>query len=339
MDSSVDDESKTTLKVYNYNVKFDFHWEISSFSNHFKDNVSHSLKSPYIEFDDAEILDEKIQVSLKSNDDSDFLSMYLDIEVYQKVKATVKFRLLNTAGDVFRRGNLSVIYSDDLNSWGWNKLIKKSQILNNKTIKLHHDTLVIDFSVIIHPLHSSSSEEYNPVVELANDFDTFFEKNELCDVTIAIKDRQLRAHKSILAARSSVFFALFSSDMIENKENKIEITDVSYDVMKEVLRFLYSGEVKNLNKFKKQLLAAADKYDIEGLKAICERDFQKNINIDNCCEVLKVVQLYNCPNLRSDVVQFIADNLGIAKSEDFIKITDKDPQILRDVMTLLDDDN
>jgi hypothetical protein len=39
----------------------------------------------------------------------------------------------------------------------------------------------------------------------------------------------------------------------------VEITDVDHDVMREMLRFIYTGRAPNLDKMADELLAAADK--------------------------------------------------------------------------------
>ena len=47
--------------------------------------------------------------------------------------------------------------------------------------------------------------------------------------------------------------------MEERKQNRVEITDVDHEVMREMLRFIYTGKAPNLEKMADDLLAAADK--------------------------------------------------------------------------------
>lgn len=42
-------------------------------------------------------------------------------------------------------------------------------------------------------------------------------------------------------------------------QNRVEITDVDQNVMSEMLRFIYTDKVVNLDKMADELLAAADK--------------------------------------------------------------------------------
>lgn len=60
-------------------------------------------------------------------------------------------------------------------------------------------------------------------------------------------------------ARSDVFAAMFEHEMEERKLNRVAITDVDHEVLKEMLRFIYTGKAPNLDKMADDLLAAADK--------------------------------------------------------------------------------
>lgn len=63
----------------------------------------------------------------------------------------------------------------------------------------------------------------------------------------------------IIIARSPVFAAMFEHEMEERKQNRVAISDVDHDVLKEMLRFIYTGKAPNLEKMADDLLAAADK--------------------------------------------------------------------------------
>jgi len=52
---------------------------------------------------------------------------------------------------------------------------------------------------------------------------------------------------------------MFESQMLEGISNKVQIEDVDPDVMKEVLRFIYTGKSNSIDKMADLLLAAADK--------------------------------------------------------------------------------
>ncbi len=81
------------------------------------------------------------------------------------------------------------------------------------------------------------------------------------DVTLkTMSDGQLfPAHKLILKMRSPVFAAMFSNDFVENqKENPIEIFEVSGPVMKAMLAYVYCKPFNNWETMAGELAVAAD---------------------------------------------------------------------------------
>lgn len=54
---------------------------------------------------------------------------------------------------------------------------------------------------------------------------------------------------------------MFEHEMEERKHNRVDITDVDHEVLREMLRFIYTGKASNLEKMADDLLAAADKVE------------------------------------------------------------------------------
>ena len=52
---------------------------------------------------------------------------------------------------------------------------------------------------------------------------------------------------------------MFESQMLEGLSNRVVIEDVDSDVMREVLRFIYTGKANSIDKMADLMLAAADK--------------------------------------------------------------------------------
>uniref|UniRef100_A0AC35FHV6 BTB domain-containing protein n=1 Tax=Panagrolaimus sp. PS1159 TaxID=55785 RepID=A0AC35FHV6_9BILA len=62
--------------------------------------------------------------------------------------------------------------------------------------------------------------------------DILWENNEDKDITIIAEKQELKIHKWILCAKSPVFKAELNSGMKEARENRIEITDFSFEIVK-----------------------------------------------------------------------------------------------------------
>lgn len=61
---------------------------------------------------------------------------------------------------------------------------------------------------------------------------------------------------------------MFEHEMEERKRNRVDITDVDHEVLREMLRFIYTGRAPNLDKMADDLLAAADKVCIDSFNLL-----------------------------------------------------------------------
>jgi hypothetical protein len=67
--------------------------------------------------------------------------------------------------------------------------------------------------------------------------------------------------------------------MKESGLNAIHVTDFDSITMRELLRFIYCEEVQDL-------IYAAEKYEVDGLKEICIDDLAANVSDKNVIETL-----------------------------------------------------
>ena len=62
-------------------------------------------------------------------------------------------------------------------------------------------------------------------------------------MTVNVRSRRFPAHKSILAARSDVFDAMFQHPLREKLTNQILREDIEPEVFQEWLRFVYTDQL------------------------------------------------------------------------------------------------
>lgn len=98
---------------------------------------------------------------------------------------------------------------------------------------------------------------------------------------------------------------MFEHEMEERKQNRVDITDVDHEVLREMLRFIYTGKAANLDKMADDLLAAADKYALERLKVMCEESLCTGLNVDNAAETLILADLHSADQLKGQAIEFI----------------------------------
>ena len=72
-----------------------------------------------------------------------------------------------------------------------------------------------------------------------------------------------RCHKNVLAGRSSVFDAMFTHDMEENRSSRVDIQDLDGETVHDMIIYIYSGKVEKIDDKAPGLLSAAEKYDLK----------------------------------------------------------------------------
>jgi len=130
-----------------------------------------------------------------------------------------------------------------------------------------------------------------------------FQSKKYADVTISCGDNKIDCHKIILASRSHVFETMFDSNMKEMKTGKVEIQDMDPEVLGNLLQYIYTGVAPNIDTMAKELFAAADQYQIEKLKELCEEKLMSTIDVDNCIDHLVLGELYHAPRMRAKALK------------------------------------
>lgn len=116
-----------------------------------------------------------------------------------------------------------------------------------------------------------------------------FEEDVLADFEIHTNDKQLlKAHKAILAARSPVFYAMLRNDTQEAQIRSVKIGDFDSMVIRELLRFIYCDRVEGLRKVDRELVFAADKYQLDDLTKLCLDSITSSLDLDNVLESFEV---------------------------------------------------
>ncbi len=165
-----------------------------------------------------------------------------------------------------------------------------------------------------------------------------FTDKQLSDVKIECVGQTFDCHQTILAARSPVFMAMFQSNMREKETKKVAIDDFKAEVVSEMLNFIYTGKVsgKDISKIATELLAAADKYQLELLKKLCEERLCSSLKVTNCVEYLVVGDMYQTFKLRRMALRLAAENVDSIIDTDVVKdLFNQKPELALEVVKTL----
>lgn len=65
----------------------------------------------------------------------------------------------------------------------------------------------------------------------------------------------IKAHRIILSSSSNYFFAMFGNDFNENKNKIVKFHSISYDILKVLINFIYTGKIEITQVNVQELLA------------------------------------------------------------------------------------
>ncbi len=147
-------------------------------------------------------------------------------------------------------------------------------------------------------------------------------------------ETRFRCHKVVLTARSSIFAAMFHQDMVEAKTNTIRIEDMSAETLRHFINFLYTDKLTPGLPLKQlvPVLAAAEKYNIQGLKSRAELRIAEFINVSNISEILSMAETHNCLLIKEHLVSYLS------KIKDFDSVivsdgwVDAPPEFIKSVL-------
>ncbi|KAF9682670.1 hypothetical protein SADUNF_Sadunf05G0132900 [Salix dunnii] len=140
------------------------------------------------------------------------------------------------------------------------------------------------------------------------------------------------AHKAVLASRSPVFKAMLENEMVESRSGIIRISDVSYDVLRAFVNYLYTAEACLDEQMAYDHLILAEKYEVEHLKAYCEKFLVSKLNWDNSFVSYIFAHQYNAKHLLESALSLITDNMDkLTKREEYMELKEKDPWLVVDI--------
>lgn len=130
-------------------------------------------------------------------------------------------------------------------------------------------------------------------------FEELWNSGRFSDFVITVDLKEFRVHKSVLAFQSSFFSKIFEKS--EKTEMKIENHDA--EIVEDLLRFLYTGEVRDETDFIEMFTIAAE-LEVPFLKFICEDRILQIIDESNAYQILVLANAHE-----SDDMKVVAFNI------------------------------
>eukprot|EP00618_Florenciella_parvula_P018313 CAMPEP_0119544450 /NCGR_PEP_ID=MMETSP1344-20130328/54738_1 /TAXON_ID=236787 /ORGANISM="Florenciella parvula, Strain CCMP2471" /LENGTH=415 /DNA_ID=CAMNT_0007588953 /DNA_START=1700 /DNA_END=2947 /DNA_ORIENTATION=+ len=172
-----------------------------------------------------------------------------------------------------------------------------------------------------------------PPSTLETDIGALLKKGHGSDVAIYVADRTFNVHRTILMARSPYFQAYFanskamtgsgsgsgsssssssSSSDASLEVDGIKISDTEPDVFEQLLKYMYNGKCDEgaIEAMCEHLLMAANHYQCDNLKLICQAKLHEGLTVANAAARLVLSEQMDAPKLKEICLAFIAHHAG-----------------------------
>uniref|UniRef100_A0ACD5ZDL1 Uncharacterized protein n=1 Tax=Avena sativa TaxID=4498 RepID=A0ACD5ZDL1_AVESA len=158
------------------------------------------------------------------------------------------------------------------------------------------------------------------VSDIHQHFDNLLQNKVGTDVTFMVNSETFAAHRCVLAARSTVFMAQLFGPMSQGTTSSaIQIKDMRAEVFAALLRFIYTDSFPDIKKdgylegdkaevveqgqkekevdyamWVQDLLVAADRYDVQRLKLLCEELLIEHLGVSSVASTLALDEQHYC---------------------------------------------
>ena len=120
--------------------------------------------------------------------------------------------------------------------------------------------------------------------------------------------------------------------MVENLKNAVDIPDIKSEVFEVVLKFIYAGDVNDLERFAEELFVAADKYELMELKSKCEDVMADELSPRNACQFLVLADQHFSVKLKMTAIQYInANKKNLMRRQSWKKFESSYPKLLAEL--------
>lgn len=227
--------------------------------------------------------------------------------------------------------------------------VRLESILDVQEGWLVDDILVVECDVTctvsgVEPVQSFCPQRADALQDLGQQLGGLLDEGHLADVIVRVGDEKtgyekIRAHSSILAARSPVFKAMWSTSMREQAKGEVVISGLDPSAVRRMIRFMYTGAFES--KVEKDtdtitLLEAAHQYEVSALVELCVGALSARLTVQSVAETLMVADLTGIEHLRQECLRFITNSTlrtaEVQGTDGFSSLKQKRPHLIAEVL-------
>uniref|UniRef100_A0A672GUS6 Kelch-like family member 17 n=1 Tax=Salarias fasciatus TaxID=181472 RepID=A0A672GUS6_SALFA len=160
------------------------------------------------------------------------------------------------------------------------------------------------------------------------------ERGLLCDIVLHVSNKEIKAHKVVLASCSPYFHAMFTNEMSESRQTHVTLHDIDPQALEQLVQYAYTAEIVVGEGNVQTLLPAASLLQLNGVRDACCKFLLSQLDPSNCLGIRGFADTHSCSDLLKSAHKYVLQHfVEVSKTEEFMLLP------LKQVLDLISSDN
>uniref|UniRef100_A0A672G8K6 Kelch-like family member 17 n=1 Tax=Salarias fasciatus TaxID=181472 RepID=A0A672G8K6_SALFA len=143
----------------------------------------------------------------------------------------------------------------------------------------------------------------------------------LCDIVLHVSNKEIKAHKVVLASCSPYFHAMFTNEMSESRQTHVTLHDIDPQALEQLVQYAYTAEIVVGEGNVQTLLPAASLLQLNGVRDACCKFLLSQLDPSNCLGIRGFADTHSCSDLLKSAHKYVLQHfVEVSKTEDNINI-------------------
>ncbi|CAB3378215.1 actin-binding protein IPP [Cloeon dipterum] len=143
-----------------------------------------------------------------------------------------------------------------------------------------------------------------------------------CDVEVSAGDGiSIKAHRVVLSASTPYFEAMFSRGLIEERQSNIILHSINGYILRILIDFIYTGDVRITRDNVQDVMAAADMIQLKDVVTTCTQFMKSELHPSNAVGIYRFAEVHNFRELITASTKYIQDHFTlVCCEEEFLEL-------------------
>ena len=168
-------------------------------------------------------------------------------------------------------------------------------------------------------VHYDLSEDHQPLV--CSKIEELRNTRVLCDVQLNVGNKQIAAHKLLLASAVPYFYSMFTHNLLESRQDTITLKDMDPDSVEAIVDFIYTSKIV-INQTNVQiLLRVSTLLQVNLIQKKCSEFLEQQLDPSNCLGIYAFAEMHGCGHLKTKSKNYCDRNFTkVVKDEEYLSL-------------------